>query len=463
MTTFSTLDLHEIQLALAEIVGREQLSTAAAAREAHSQDASSHAAHLPDIVVFPASTEEVSQIARLAHDRHLPLVGWGAGSSIEGNPIPVRGGIVVDFARMNQVLAYHKSDFQVTVQAGVRYKDLNAELAADRLFFAPNPGANASVGGMIANNAAGFRTVKFGATRDKVLALEVVLATGEIVRTGSRSVKQSAGYDLTHLFTGSEGTLGLITAATLQLDPLPQHFSAVTVAFPDVEQAAQAVFEIIAAGLDPAALEMLDSRTVAQVNAKEGFDLPETPNLFLEFFGASPLSLAEELKLVEQICTTAGALRFNAGVGEEARDRLWAARHNVFYTLTEAHLEQTWLVTDVAVPISAYPQLVARTTEALDAVGLDGYLVGHAGDGNLHTIIFFDAADNAAQQRVERFNDTVVSAALALGGTSTGEHGVGLGKSKYMVHEHGETAVELMRQIKQLLDPHGILNPGKVL
>lgn len=448
---------------LQSIVGPERASATEGHRQQHSRDASSHTPTLPAAVVWPETTAEVSAIARYANENAIPLVGWGAGTSIEGNPIPVRGGIVVDFSHMNRILAVHAADFQVTVQPGILYKDMNATLARHGLFFAPDPGANASIGGMVANNAAGIRTVKYGATRDNVLALEVVLASGEVIRTGSRSVKQSAGYDLTHLIVGSEGTLGLVTEATLKLAPLPEHFSAVTAAFPSVEAAAQAVFEIIGGGLGPSALELLDGETVAVLAEAGGFDLAAAPTLFMEFTGASPASLEEILALAQEICDGLGCLRFTPGLGREARNRLWSARHHLFETLVRHYAGRTYLLTDAAVPISAYPELVAYGSAQADELGLSVGFIGHAGDGNLHTAIFFPPDDPAVRQRAESYNDRLTRKAISLGGTCTGEHGVGSGKAKYLEAEFGPGAVALMRGIKNLLDPKGILNPGKVL
>lgn len=448
---------------LQSIVGPERASATEGHRQQHSRDASSHTPTLPAAVVWPETTAEVSAIARYANENAIPLVGWGAGTSIEGNPIPVRGGIVVDFSHMNRILAVHAADFQVTVQPGILYKDMNATLARHGLFFAPDPGANASIGGMVANNAAGIRTVKYGATRDNVLALEVVLASGEVIRTGSRSVKQSAGYDLTHLIVGSEGTLGLVTEATLKLAPLPEHFSAVTAAFPSVEAAAQAVFEIIGGGLGPSALELLDGETVAVLAEAGGFDLAAAPTLFMEFTGASPASLEEILALAQEICDGLGCLRFTPGLGREARNRLWSARHHLFETLVRHYAGRTYLLTDAAVPISAYPELVAYGSAQADELGLSVGFIGHAGDGNLHTAIFFPPDDPAVRQRAESYNDQLTRKAISLGGTCTGEHGVGSGKAKYLEAEFGPGAVALMWGIKNLLDPKGILNPGKVL
>ncbi len=449
--------------ALQAIVGPERVSATAADREQHARDQSDFPASLPDVVVWPHSTAEVSQILQYANQTCIPIVGWGAGTSIEGNPIPVQGGIVLDFREMNQIIEIHNTDFQVTVQPGVLYKDMNKMLARYGLFFAPDPGANASIGGMVANNAAGIRTVKYGATKDNVLALEVVKANGEVLRTGSRSVKQSAGYDLTRLFIGSEGTLGLITEATLKLDPLPEHFSAVTAAFPSVNDAAAAVFGIIGAGLGPAALELLDTSTVELMNTEDGIDLVVSPNLFMEFNGASETALNEELAMVEEICEEHNCGQYQAGVGREARNKLWHARHQTFEVAVRHHPNQAYLLTDAAVPISQYPALVAAAEEIMEELSLPGLILGHAGDGNLHTAIFFPADDPEARSRAEQINAHIVEQALALGGTSTGEHGVGLGKQKYMAQEHGLVAMDLMHGLKALLDPNNILNPGKVL
>jgi D-lactate dehydrogenase (cytochrome) len=316
---------------------------------------------------------------------------------------------------------------------------------------------------MVANNASGTRTVKYGATRDNVLALEVVLANGEVIRTGSRSLKQSAGYDLTHLITGSEGTLGLITEATLKLHPLPEHFSAVVASFLTTPAAADAVYGVIGSGLNPAALELLDGVAISYMNRLETIDLPAVPTLLMEFHGATEQAIRAELELVHEICDDCGCTRFEAGVGREERDRLWEGRHTLGEILFRAHPGSMYLITDVSVPISRYPDLAAYTNDLFAELDVKGTLFGHAGDGNLHTVNFAPIDEPALHGALHQFNDAVVKKALALGGTCTGEHGVGIGKQKYMVHEHGEAAIGVMRQIKQLLDPNDILNPGKIL
>jgi D-lactate dehydrogenase (cytochrome) len=441
----------------------DRLSTTQADRTLHGRDQSSHPAHLPDAIVWPHTTAEVSQLLHFAHTERIPIVGWGAGSSLEGNPIPTHGGIVVNFQQMNQIVAIHQHDFQVTVQPGIFYKDMNKILGQYGLFFAPDPGANASIGGMIANNAAGTRTVKYGATRDNVLALEVVLANGRIIRTGSRSLKQSAGYDLTHLIIGSEGTLGLVTEATLKLAPVPEHFSAVLASFSSTATAAEAVFTIIGSGLGPAALELLDAAAITYMNRDEQINLPVAPTLLMEFHGATAETLQTELHLVETLCHECGSTRFEAGVGRQERDRLWHGRHQLGEILFRAHPGESYLITDVAVPISHYPELAAFTAGLMETLHLKGALFGHAGDGNLHTVIFAPENDPTQQQTLQQFNDYVVQQALNLHGTCTGEHGVGIGKQKYLEREHGTAALEIMRLLKTTLDPHNILNPGKVL
>ncbi len=444
------------------IVGAEHASAADSVRGLHGQDQSSHAQVLPDVVVWPASTAEVSAIVKHANAHKIAITGWGAGSSLEGNSIPLKGGIVINFGRMNQILKVYEKDFQVTVQAGIFYKDMNAQLAKTGLFFAPDPGANASIGGMVANNAAGTRTVKYGATRDNVLALEVVLANGDVIRTGCRSKKQSAGYDLTHMIIGSEGTLGLVTEATLNLEPIPEYYSAAVASFPTTEDAAEAVFGIIGSGLDPAALEILDAESVRYMNMRHT-DLPEKPTLLMEFHAAMEESLNAEMTLVEDICNDLGATRFEVGVGRDERNRLWEGRHSLGEILFSVYPDSTYLITDVSVPISQFPALAAYTNQLFTELDLNGALFGHAGDGSLHTVNFAPKDDLAKQAVLQDFNDRVVKRAIELDGTSTGEHGVGIGKKKYMVFEHGEGGVDAMRQLKHLFDPNNIFNPGKVV
>ncbi|MCI0398515.1 MAG: FAD-binding protein [Chloroflexi bacterium] len=441
----------------------DRVSTATAILEQNAQDESSFPARPPDVVVWPTSTTEVSQVLAYAHQHQVPVTARGAGTSLEGQPIPLQGGIVLNFQQMNQIVAIYAEDFQARVQPGIFYKDMNRTLAGHGLFFAPDPGANASIGGMLANNAAGIRTVKYGATRDNVLALEVVLASGEIIHTGSRAVKQSSGYDLTHLFVGSEGTLGLITEATLKLAPLPEQFSAATAAFPSVAAAAQTVFDIMGSGLGPAALELLDELAVTVLNTDEGIHLSVAPHLFMEFTGPSESALQQTLATVQEICRENGGNDFRSGTGRDQRNTLWDARHRLFEIHKRYFPGQKYLIADVAVPISHFPAVVSRASQLIAELQLAASIISHAGDGNVHLTIFYPPADSQAQARAQQLNEAIVNYALELDGTSTGEHGVGIGKQKFMLPEHGPGAVALMRQLKALLDPQGILNPGKVL
>ncbi len=454
---------HSLFQQLQAIVGEENISMAEADRALHSQDQSTHPPVLPDVVIWPNSTEEVSAIAKIAHAHHIPMTAWGAGTSLEGHSIPIKRGISINFQRMNCVLAVHAQDFQATVQPGIFRKELEAQLAQYGLMFAPDPGANASVGGMVANNAAGIRTVKYGATRDNVLALEVVLANGEIIRTGSRSLKQSAGYDLTHLFVGSEGTLGLVTAVTLKLVPIPEHFSTATIAFDSVEDAAEAVYGIIGSGLEPAALELIHKDMIQWMNEDAGAELTVAPSLMIEFSGANEEMVVSTMEMAKEVCEEAGSLGFQGGMGRDARRKMWEFRHGVRERLVRTFPGQHWVLVDIAVPISNFPKLVVCCQQQIQEYGFDSRIIGHAGDGNMHSGIHFAPDDVASRERAVALGKAMVKKALELEGTCTGEHGIGLGKQKYMAAEHGEAALDVMRTIKQALDPLNILNPGKVI
>jgi D-lactate dehydrogenase (cytochrome) len=445
---------------LTALVGAENLSTAESERRLHAQDMSGHAPCLPEVVIWPQQSRQVAAVLRLAHERRIPVTPWGVGSSLEGNPIPLYGGILLSLARLNQVVALHADDFQVTVQPGLPYKDLNAYLAPHGLFFPPDPGANATIGGMLANNAAGIRTVKYGACKDNVLKMEVALADGRLIRAGSRSVKQASGYDLLHLFVGSEGTLWVITEATLRLLPVPHRMSAVVASFPDVATAVTAVVAIRGSGLEPAALEFIDGVTAAMLTEHGGADFGRRPTLFMEFHAAHEASLQWGLAEVTTICRELGVNDIRTTADPTERQKLWRARHHLFETQVRLHPGRRWLILDVAVPLSAYPALVAFVRRELERTGFVGYMVGHAGDGNLHVTLPF--TDETSYRAATAVNAAIVYKAIDLGGTATGEHGVGIGKRDYMVREHG-TAVTVMQAIKQMLDPHGILNPGKVL
>ncbi|UCG26257.1 MAG: FAD-binding protein, partial [Chloroflexota bacterium] len=348
---------------------------------------------------------------------------------------------------------------QVTVQPGIGYKDLNEQLQRYGLFFAPDPGANASIGGMLANNAAGSRTVKYGATKDNVLAMEVVLADGRVVRVGSRSVKQASGYDLLHLFIGSEGTLGVMTEATLKLVPVPTVMSGVVATFPSVETAVEAVVEVRGSGLDVAALEFLDERSAALLTREDDVDWGEQPTLLMEVHATHTAAAEHDLEIVRAVCQELGATSFRATTDPAERNKMWAARHHFYETQVRVFAGYDWQLVDVAVPISAYPQLIAHASQELRSRDVYGFIIAHAGDGNLHVSMPYN--DEETAKRAHEVNDSVVYKAIELGGTSTGEHGVGIGKAKYMEREHG-AAIDVMRSLKMALDPNGILNPGKI-
>lgn len=446
---------------LTEIVGEQNISVKDADLSAHAEDQSFHQAQPPAVVIWPASAEEISAVLKYADQELIAVTPWGAGTSLEGNPIPTSGGIVLDMGKMNQILEVRAADFQVDVQAGTLYKDMNKTLARQGLFFAPDPGANASIGGMIGNNAAGTRTPRYGTTKDNVLRLEVVLASGEIIQTGTRAAKTSSGYDLVHLFIGSEGTLGVVTRATLRLAALPEKFSAVIASFPTLKAATQSVSNIMGTGLVPAALEFIDPAILAALNDTGEYELPEEPTLLMEFHSTTDAGLKEELAVVEELCRLEGCEGFEAGLGRAARDRLWKMRHQTYEILVRANPGSAFLIVDVAVPVSVYPRLVAAAQQAMQKRDLKGYMLGHAGDGNLHPLLPYTPEDPESYALASAVQEEIVVAAIEMDGTATGEHGVGLGKRKFMAREHG-SSLDVMRRIKDSLDPNHILNPGKI-
>lgn len=447
---------------LKQTLGAEFVSTNTSDREYHSRDQSFHHPHLPAAVIFPETASEISAVLKYANAHLIPITGFGAGTSLEGHTVPLLGGIVIDFMRMDKIVQVYIDDFQVDVQPGIKYKDMNLKLARHGLFFGPDPGANATIGGMIANNASGTRTPGFGATKDNVMRLEVVLANGEIIQTGTRSIKTSSGYDLVHLFTGSEGTLGIITQATLKLHPIPEHFSVVIASFEDIESATRSVSAIMGAGLHPVALEFLDPETARVLNTTGEFRLQEKPTLLMEFQSATPHAIEHELALTQELCNDNGCISFQAGVGRAERDRLWKMRHSHYEVLVRTFPGISFLVGDVAAPVSKYPELIASCEREILALGLPGAsIVGHAGDGNAHPLVPYLPGDEASHARAEQAFANMVHIALDLGGTSTGEHGIGIGKIPFMAQEHGNS-LAVMLAIKHTLDPNGILNPGKM-
>lgn len=447
-------DLEELKAILDE----RRVSAGVSVRELHAHDESFHAPVLPDVVVWPHTTQEVSRLVRWACEKKMPMTPWGAGTSLEGNPIPVRGGMVIDFNEMNHVITVRPEDFQVDVQPGVIYKELNKMLSRDGLFFPPDPGAAATIGGMIGNNASGIRSVKYGATKDYVMRLVVVLPGGDVIRVGNRARKSSSGYNLLSFFVGSEGTLGIVTEATLKLIGLPVNFMAVRVTFPEVLNATRTVYQIMRSGLSPSAMEFLDANVVRVLNHDRRLSLEENPTLLMEFHGYSEAGLKEELTFVEEICRENGSLSLDKGIGPEERARLWEIRHQTYESVKRYHPGLLPLIMDVAVPLSHYSELVGFIKEEVH--DLHAYIFGHAGDGNIHVHVMDDPHDEKRWSRVEAANRKIVQKALSFEGTCTGEHGVGIGKCRFLPDEHGES-LALMKRVKDFLDPDGLMNPGK--
>jgi len=444
-----------------KIVGPERISIGESILELHGKDESFHQRRKPDAVVWPLNAEEISQILKLANEKRISVTPWGAGTSLEGNPIPVEGGIVLDLQQMNHILELRTEDLQVRVEAGVIYKELNQYLSRYGLFFPPDPGAAATIGGMVGNNASGIRTIKYGATKDFVLNMVIVLPSGEVIRVGTNAIKSSSGYDLCRLFVGSEGTLGVVTEVTLRLIGLPAEFMAAVAQFNPIREATDTVIQIMRSGLSPAALEFLDAPTVQGVNQFKKLSLEKRPTLSIEFHGVSATGLKEELEVVKEICEENRSLRLDSGIGREERNRLWEARYGVRESIKVNNPGFYPLVIDTAVPISKYSDMVEWGQRVVEKKGLKGYAFGHAGSGNLHMEILGIPEEKVQWQKVREAEEEIVHFALECGGTATGEHGIGIGKKKFMEKEHGES-LTLMKQIKKLLDPHGIMNPGKI-
>jgi len=427
----------------------------------HAGDLSYHPAQRPDVVVFPESTAEVAAVLELAARTNVPVLPFGAGTSLEGHVIPLHGGISLDLTRMNAILALRPDDLTATVQPGVTRSQLEAAAGPHGLWFPVDPGADATLGGMAATNASGTTSVRYGGMRAHVLALEVVLAGGRVVRTGTRAVKTSAGYNLTGLFVGSEGTLGVITELTLRLHPIPEHVVVARAAFPSVEAACRAAAAIIGAGVPVTRCELLDATTIAALNAYKGTTFPEAPYLFVEV-GGSASGVAGDLATTRELAEDEGASAFEAESDPTARARMWEARHHALLASLALAPGSKAMTTDVAVPVSELAGAIEHARRALDESGLRGGIVGHVGDGNFHLAFLLDPDDAGAIAQAEALNSRLVDDALARGGTCTGEHGIGFGKLEYLAREHGDL-LPLMRGIKDLLDPAGIMNPGKVV
>ncbi|HEX2885158.1 FAD-binding oxidoreductase [Vineibacter terrae] len=438
----------------------DRLSTAAAVREQHGKDISYHEAHLPDAVVFAESTAEVQKVVQICARYRTPIIAFGTGTSLEGHISAPQGGISVDVSRMNQVLQVNEADLDVVVQPGVTRKQLNEYIRATGLFFPIDPGADASIGGMTSTRASGTNAVRYGTMRENVLALQVVTPDGRIMRLGRRARKSAAGYDLVKLFVGSEGTLGIITEITLRLYGIPEAMAAATCAFESLEGAVNTVIQTIQSGVPIARIELLDDIQVDSVNRYSKMSLPVKNTLFLEFHGTEA-SVKEQAEMVQAIASDNGGGSFAFTTQAEERTRMWQARHDAAWANKALKAGWGMWATDVCVPISRLAECILATKNDIVALDLVAPIVGHVGDGNFHLTIMVDPDDPTCLKRADALNDRMVARALELGGTCTGEHGVGLGKIKYLYAEHGES-VSLMRAVKRAIDPDNIMNPGKI-
>ncbi|MBI4207336.1 MAG: FAD-binding protein [Betaproteobacteria bacterium] len=439
----------------------ERVTTSSAALEHHGKDESAHPIARPNAVVFPDTTEDVSAVVKLCGEYSVPVIPFGVGSSVEGHVLAVHGGVCIDMSRMNRVLAVNVEDLDATVEAGVTRKQLNQHLHDTGLFFPIDPGADATLGGMAATRASGTNAVRYGTMKENVMGLTVVLADGSVIRTGGRARKSSAGYDLTRLMVGSEGTLGILTEITLRLYPQPEAVSAAVCAFPSVDAAVRTVIQTIQLGVPIARCELLDALTIKAVNRHSKLSLREAPMLFCEFHGTQA-SVEEQSRTVQEIARELGGLDFEWATRQEERTRLWQARHDAYPACRQLRPGNRAFSTDVCVPISRLAECIAETNDDIVKASMPIALFGHVGDGNFHLVVLIDPDNPADTAEAEALNHRVVMRALKMGGTCTGEHGIGLGKLDFLDAEHG-AAVQVMAAIKKTLDPNNILNPGKVI
>jgi D-lactate dehydrogenase (cytochrome) len=446
--------------ALRRLLG-ERLSTSATVCAHHGKDESYHPPHAPDAVAFARSTDEVSAIVKLCRDYKTPVIAFGTGTSLEGHVAALAGGVCIDLSQMDRVLRVNAEDLDAMVEAGITRKQLNEYLRDTGLFFPIDPGADASLGGMAATRASGTNAVRYGTMRENVLALTVVLADGRVIRTARRARKSAAGYDLTRLFVGSEGTLGIITELTVRLYGIPEAISAAVCAFPTIEDAVNSVIMTIQTGIPVARIELLDELQIAAINKYSKLDHKVAPTLFFEFHG-TPTGVAEQSSTVKAIAAEHRGEDFRWATTPEERSKLWQARHDAYYAALAMRPGSKGLATDVCVPISRLAECIAETKRDLAVSPVPYALVGHVGDGNFHLVFMIDPNRPEELAEAHRLNERMVTRALAMEGTCTGEHGVGYGKMPFLVAEHGE-AVSVMRAIKQALDPDGILNPGKIV
>jgi D-lactate dehydrogenase (cytochrome) len=446
---------------LGDLLG-DRLSSSASTREHHAKGESYHEPRPPDLVVFPHSTSEVSAIVRACARHRVPIVPFGAGTSLEGHVVALRGGVCVDVSRMTNVLAVHDEDFDAVVEAGVTHRQLNHHLRNSGLAFFVDPGADATLGGMAATRASGTNAVRYGTMRDNVLGLRVVLADGRVITTGTRARKSAAGYDLTRLFVGSEGTLGIITELVVRLHPRPEVVAVAVCSFETIHDAVQTVIATMQMGIPVARIELLDETLMGAINSYALLDYRPAPTLFFEFHAPDERRASEDTASVEALASERGGSGFQWVTKPEERARLWKARHDAYYASLALKPGCQALTTDVCVPISRLADCIDETRRETGASFLVSTLVGHVGDGNFHVLFLVDPAVATDLAEAHRLADRMVRRALAMGGTCTGEHGVGLGKLPFMRAEHGD-ALDVMRQIKAALDPLGIMNPGKLV
>lgn len=446
---------------LKQLLPDDQVSINQTVREQHGKDESYHAESLPDVVVFPTDTNQVSEVMKFANEQKIAVHPFGLGSSLEGHVIPYEKGISIDFSQMNHIIDIKEEDFLVTVQPGVTRSQLNKRLKNKGLFFSVDPGADATLGGMAATNASGTTTVKYGVMRDQIRNLEVVLADGTVINTGSLAAKSASGLHLNGLFAGSEGILGCITELTLHVHGLPEHVVAARATFPSIANATEAVMSILQAGIPVARVELVDEVSIAQVNKNSDTNYPIAPTLFMEFHG-NEVGLQQDVEFMKIIVAEHHCQEVTFETDNKARQQLWEARHHLAYAYIHGHPGKKMMVTDVCVPISELANAVLFAREKLNATNLPGGIVGHVGDGNFHVLLMIDMENETEVNQAHAYNELLVMFALERGGTCTGEHGVGIGKQKYQAREHGE-AYKVMQTIKQVLDPNNILNPNKLI
>jgi D-lactate dehydrogenase (cytochrome) len=446
--------------ALKPILGG-RVTASVVVRDHHSRGESYHPSAPPDLVTFPQSTEEISAIVRTCAERDVPMVAFGAGTSLEGQVLALRGGVCIDLTQMNKILRVSVEDLDVTVQAGVTHRQLAAHLKNTGLTFFVDPGADATIGGMTATGASGTTAVRYGTMRENVRGLTVVLADGKIITTGGRARKSSAGYDLTRLFVASEGTLGIISEITLRLQPLPEAVAAAVCAFPSIDAAVKTVIATIQLGVPVARIELLDEVQMDAVNKYARLNYQPLPTLFFEFHGHNESELTDHARTVQSLAAEHGGSDFAWVTRPEDRARLWRARHDAYFASLALRPGSKAWSTDACVPISRLADCIVGCKKDLDESPLTGTLVGHVGDGNFHMLYLVDPDSPEEMAEARRLNERLVTRALEMGGTCSGEHGVGIGKMKYLAREHGD-AIDTMRAIKQALDPKGLLNPGKI-